>query len=97
MVAHAATTAPGVRALALVAQGGIGEYTQCCGRNPVELPELSLRTGINRIKDAQAVGADTIITGCSFCDWSLSRAAKDANADVKTLDITVLLANAVRK
>ena len=74
---------------------GIGEYTQCCGRNPVELPELSLHTGINRIKDAQTVKADTIMTACSFCDWNLDRAAKSLDSDIKSLDITVMLANAV--
>ncbi len=71
---------------------GNGEYTQCCGRNPVELPELSLHTGINRIKDAQAVGADTIVTGCSFCDWNLDRAAKSVDSDIKVVDISMLLA-----
>ena len=82
---------PGVE---FVEMEGNGEYTQCCGRNPVELPELSLHTGINRIKDAHAVGANTIITGCSFCDWNLARAAKSLDEKMKTLDITVLLANA---
>ena len=70
---------------------GNGEYTQCCGRNPVELPELSLLTGANRIKDAQAVGAETIVTSCSFCDWSLDRAVKDIESEIKPIDITLLL------
>jgi len=75
---------------------GNGEYTQCCGRNPVELPELSLHTGLNRIKDAQAVGADTIVTSCSFCDWSLDRAAKGLDSEIKPIDITQLLAETVK-
>ncbi len=83
---------PGIE---FVEMEGNGEYTQCCGRNPVELPELSLHTGINRIKDAQAVGADTIVTACSFCDWSLSRASKTLDSDIKTLDLSVLLARAM--
>ncbi len=48
----------------------------------MELPELSLHTGINRIKDAQAVKADTIITACSFCEWNLDRAAKSLDSDI---------------
>ena len=79
---------PGV---AFAEMEGSGMFTQCCGRNPYELPELSLNTGINRIKDAQAVGADTIVTSCSFCDWSLGRAAKGLDAEIKVLDITRLL------
>jgi Fe-S oxidoreductase len=74
---------------------GVGEYTQCCGRNPVELPELSLHTGINRIKDAQAVQANTLVTACSFCDWNLDRAAKDCDAGIDVLDVTVMLADSV--
>lgn len=80
---------PGIE---FVEMEGVGEYTQCCGRNPVELPELSLHAGANRIKDAQAAGADTIITGCSFCLWSLSEGAKSMGTDIKLLDITSLLA-----
>jgi len=80
---------PGIE---FVEMEGVGEYTQCCGRNPVELPELSLHTGANRIKDAQTAGADTIITGCSFCLWSLSDAAKTIGAEIELLDVTTLLA-----
>ena len=83
---------PGV---AFAEMEGSGMFTQCCGRNPYELPELSLNTGINRIKDAQAAGADTIVTSCSFCDWSLGRAAKGLDAEIKVLDITKLLSQAL--
>ena len=83
---------PGV---AFAEMEGTGMFTQCCGRNPYELPELSLNTGINRIKDAQAAGADTIVTSCSFCDWSLGRAAKGLDAEIKVLDITKLLSQAL--
>jgi len=71
---------------------GNGHYTQCCGRNPEETLRLALSTAINRINDAQAAGADTIITGCSFCLWRLSREAKDIGSGIGLLDITTLLA-----
>jgi len=74
---------------------GNGMFTQCCGRNPYELPELSLHTGMNRIKDAQAAGANTIITSCAFCEWSLSRAAKQLDTDMRVMDVTTLLAQAM--
>ncbi len=83
---------PGIKFVELE---GIGEYTQCCGRNPVELPELSLHTGVNRIKDAQAAQADTIVTACSFCDWNLDRAAKSVDSDINALDVIVMLADSV--
>lgn len=74
---------------------GNGMFTQCCGRNPYELPELSLHTGMNRIRDAQAAGADTIVTSCAFCDWSLTRAAKGIGSDMRVMDVTTMLAQAM--
>ena len=74
---------------------GNGMFTQCCGRNPYELPELSLHTGVNRIRDAQTAGATAIITSCAFCDWSLSRAAKELEAGMRVMDVTTLLAQAM--
>ena len=69
--------------------------TQCCGRYVAELPDLSLFTGINRVKDAQAVGADTIVTACSFCNWSLDRATKDMDTGTRVMDITEILAQSL--
>jgi heterodisulfide reductase subunit D len=74
---------------------GNGMFTQCCGRNPYELPELALHTGLNRIKDARAAGADTIVTACAFCDWSLGRAVKHSETDMRVMDVTTLLAQAM--
>jgi heterodisulfide reductase subunit D len=74
---------------------GNGMFTQCCGRNPYELPALSLHTGLNRIKDAQAAGADTLVTSCAFCNWSLGRAAKSLGTDMQVMDVTTLLTQAM--
>lgn len=79
----------------LVEMEGSGKDTQCCGRYPVELPELSMLTGTNRIKDAEAIGADTIVTACSFCDWNLNRAAKSVQSEIKVVDITQLMCQAL--
>ena len=65
--------------------------TWCCGRNPVEQPVLSMTTGEYRLQDAQAVGAETIITSCSFCDWSLKRAARSMSADVKVMSLDQMM------
>ncbi len=83
---------PGVE---LVEMEGSGKDTQCCGRYPVELPELSMLTGTNRIGDAQAVGADTVVTACSFCHWNLNRAAKSAESETQVIDITQLVCQAL--
>ncbi len=81
---------PGVE---FVEMEGNGMYTWCCGRNPVETPELATNSADKRLQDAKAAGADTVVTACSFCDWSLSKEAKKAN--IKTTDITMLLAEAI--
>lgn len=69
--------------------------TQCCGRFPVELPDLSRLTGTNRLKDAQAAGAQTIITACAFCHWNLNRSARSLDSDMNVMDITELVAQAI--
>ncbi len=83
---------PGIQ---LVEMEGNGKDTQCCGRYPVELPELSMLTGKNRIKDAQIVDAGIIITACSFCDWNLKRAAKSAEAGIRVVDVAEFLAESL--
>ncbi len=81
--------------LELVEVEGNGKDTQCCGHFPVELPELSLFTGINRLKDAQAAGAGTIVTACSFCEWNLKRAQKTENMEMNVIDIVELMARSL--
>lgn len=79
----------------LVEMEGNGKDTQCCGRYPVELPEISMLTGTNRIKDAEDIGANTIVTACSFCDWNLNRAAKSVQSEIKVIDIAQLMCQAL--
>jgi heterodisulfide reductase subunit D len=85
----------GIPGLKLVEMEGNREYTVCCGHYPVELPEQSMTTGQDRIKDAQATGATTLVTACSFCKWNLSRAAKKMGAETKVVELTELVAEAM--
>ena len=75
-------------------EGNQGD-TQCCGRYVAELPEGSLSAGTSRIRDAKAVDASTVVTSCSFCNWSLNRAAKEMNVDIKVQDITEIMVQAL--
>lgn len=79
----------------LVEMDGSGKDTQCCGRFPVELPELSLHAAVNRVEDARAVGASTLVTACSFCHWNLTRAARSIDARIKVMDIARLVARSI--
>ncbi len=66
--------------------------TQCCGRNPVEQPELAMTTGKNRLQDVHDEGANTVVTACSFCDWSLKRAARnEGDESIKIVDINTFM------
>ncbi|HVJ05370.1 MAG TPA: (Fe-S)-binding protein [Candidatus Saccharimonadales bacterium] len=83
---------PGVK---LVEMEGNKQYTVCCGRYPVEMPEQSLETGKARIQDAKATGATTLITACSFCKWNLSKAANTLGSNIKVREITEVVAEAM--
>jgi heterodisulfide reductase subunit D len=74
---------------------GNREYTMCCGRYPFELPELSTATALDRVRDAQAVGAKTIITACSFCKWNLHRASGKIDPEIRVVDIVEVVAQSM--
>lgn len=83
---------PGIK---LVEMEGNKEYTVCCGHYPVELPETTLLAGTDRVKEAQATGAETLVTSCSFCKWSFNNAVKKLGTETKVRDITELVAEAM--
>ena len=81
----------------LVEMEGFGKYTNCCGR-PIVAPaskETYVQAGHDRIKDALAVDARVIITGCVNCKQSMTLAAKKLGAEIKVLDIVELVAQAM--
>lgn len=83
---------PGIK---FVEMEGNKEYTVCCGHYPVELPKTTLKAGTDRVKDARAVGATIMVTGCSFCKWSFDNAARKLEGETKVKDITELVAEAM--
>ncbi len=85
---------PGIE---LVEMEGFGKYTFCCGR-PITASvsgETYFHSGQERVKDAQAVDARTVITGCVNCEHSLTIASKKIDADIKVIDIVELVAQAL--
>lgn len=83
---------PGIK---LVEMEGNRQYTVCCGHYPVELPEQSLQAGTARIEAAQATGATTLVTSCSFCKWNFDRSVKKLGAATKVVELTELVAEAM--
>jgi heterodisulfide reductase subunit D len=72
---------------------GFGKYTYCCGRPIVAPASLKTfqKTGQDRVTDAQAVGAKTLVTGCVNCKTSLKSAAQKIGADINIVDIAELV------
>ncbi len=53
--------------------------------------ELSKRIATNRIRDAEAVGADVIVTACPFCQMNLDVGRQLINSHVRVADIIELV------
>ena len=49
------------------------------------------RVNMNRFKEAQSIGTDTMAVGCPFCMIMLSDARNDANSDMEVLDIAEIV------
>jgi len=81
----------------LMEMEGFGKYTNCCGR-PVVAPASKAtytQAGQDRIRDALALEANTIITGCVNCKQSMTRTAKKMGAEIKVMDIAEVVVQAM--
>lgn len=78
---------------------GFGKYTYCCGRPVVSSgsQKVSSQTGQDRVKDALAVEAKAIVTGCVNCKLSLRAAARKLGEEIEVIDFAELVVKAVSK
>ncbi len=85
---------PGVE---LVEMSRTKEYAWCCGGGggvPESNPEFGAWTAAQRVAEAEATGAQAIVTACPGCRRMLSQAADQAGSALRVLDIVELLAPA---
>jgi Fe-S oxidoreductase len=85
---------PGVE---LVEMSRAKEYAWCCGGGggvPESDPDFAAWTARERLAEAQATGAEAIITACPGCKRSLEDAAKETGAAIRVLDVVELLTSA---
>ncbi|RPI74545.1 MAG: 4Fe-4S dicluster domain-containing protein, partial [Desulfobacteraceae bacterium] len=75
---------------------------RCCGGGggvSANNPEMSVAMAEERIKDALAVGAEIIVSGCAACKDNLKKGIKaipkEQRGKLKIMDITEIVANAV--
>jgi Fe-S oxidoreductase len=86
--------------LKLIEMDRIKEYAWCCGAGGgVEKtnPEFAEWTARERISEAEATGAEAIVTACPGCEQSFKDAINKSRSDLKLFDIVELLDEATAK
>jgi len=72
------------------------QNSMCCGAGggvKSGFQELAVAIGTDRIKEAEEVRADCLVSACPFCLMNLRDAAKMLKSNIKVYDILELLAN----
>jgi Fe-S oxidoreductase len=87
---------PGVE---LIEMYRIKEYAWCCGAGggvPEAFPDFSIWTAGKRIEEAEATGAQALVTACPWCERNFLDALGDNEAmDMEVLDIMELIQRAI--
>ncbi|MCJ7593925.1 MAG: (Fe-S)-binding protein, partial [Desulfobacterales bacterium] len=75
---------------------------RCCGSGggvAANIPEMAVEIAAERVRDALAVGAEIIVSGCAACKDNLRKGAKaipkDERGKIKVMDITEIVAAAI--
>jgi len=76
---------------------------RCCGGGggvQANNPEMALDMAVERVRDALAVGAEVIVSGCAACKDNLRKGAaaipKEERGKIKVMDITEVVLKAVK-
>jgi Fe-S oxidoreductase len=86
---------PGIN---LVEMERIREYTFCCGAGggcSETYPEFSDWTAGERITEANATGAEALVTACPWCEGNFKGAVDENGKKIKVLDIVELIERAL--
>ncbi len=81
---------PGIKLVEMVR---IKEYAWCCGAGGgvnESNPEFAVWTAVERIKEAEATGAEAIVSACPWCEKTLSEAVRECGSRLKVYDIIEL-------
>ncbi len=73
------------------------EYAWCCGAGggvKESNPDFAAWTADIRLKEAEATGAEALVTACPGCEKSFTGAQKSGNSSIQVFDIVELLAKA---
>ena len=70
------------------------KQSRCCGAGggyKSAFNDFAVNVAADRIKDAEAVGAEILATSCPFCVLNLSAGAKKLGSKIKVMDISEML------
>jgi Fe-S oxidoreductase len=84
--------------LKLVEMERIRECSWCCGAGggcSETYPEFSASTAGERITEANATGADALVTACPWCESNFNNAEDEQGRKIKVLDIIDLVQQAI--
>jgi Fe-S oxidoreductase len=74
------------------------EYAWCCGAGGgvrERYPEFSAWTASERIEEANATGAEAIVSACGWCERNFTDAVNDRNESMKVYDFLDLVREAI--
>ena len=86
---------PGIKLVEMVR---IKEYAWCCGAGGgvnESNPGFSLWTASERIKEAEATGAEAIVSACPWCEQNFTEAIKKSSCKLRVYDVVELVEKAV--
>jgi Fe-S oxidoreductase len=74
-----------------------GKSTFCCGAGGAHMwmEERAKPINLERVREAAETGADTLAVACPFCTVMLDDGVQSGDADLRVVDVAVLLAEAV--
>jgi Fe-S oxidoreductase len=84
--------------LKFVEMDRIKEYAWCCGAGggvKETNPEFARWTAGERIREAEATGAEALVTACPGCEQSFNNTIKENGSSLKVYDVVELLEQAV--
>jgi Fe-S oxidoreductase len=87
-----------ITGLRIVEMYRIKEYAWCCGAGGGVIdayPEFATWTGSERLKEANAVGAEAIVSACPWCKRNFLDAAKESGNRIEVYDIIELIQKAM--
>jgi len=83
-----------IKGLELVEMDRTRENSRCCGAGggyKSQYNEMAVNIAAERIRDAEATGAEILITCCPFCVVNLTQGAKQIGSKIKIMDLSEVL------